>query len=223
MNHEFWLEKWQTNDIGFNQANTNPYLQQYFSRLKLSKGATVCVPLCGKSIDMLWLLSKGYQVIGFELSQTACEAFFNDNNIDYQIHHTPHYTVLSAPSISLYVGDFFALDNQEQTALGHIDAIYDRAALIALPDALRKQYAKKIINLSSPNTQILLISLYYDESQISGPPFSVPKETIMTLYQDHFQITWLYELPSATLPSHLIEKGLQTAGELVCLLQDFKK
>ena len=81
MQNEFWHQKWESNQIGFNQEQPNELLIQYFATLNLKAGDRVLAPLCGKSIDMLWLASQGVDVIGVELSSIACEAFFSENNI----------------------------------------------------------------------------------------------------------------------------------------------
>ena len=56
MNPEYWLQRWQQGDIGFDQQEPNSNLVAFFPTLALNLGARVFVPLCGKSIDVQWLL-----------------------------------------------------------------------------------------------------------------------------------------------------------------------
>ena len=41
------------------------------------------LPLCGKSLDLVYLYEQGYQVIGCECSELACEQFFSENKIPF--------------------------------------------------------------------------------------------------------------------------------------------
>jgi thiopurine S-methyltransferase len=214
MNKEFWLRKWQTRDIGFNQHQPNPFLLTYFKNLNLKPGSRIFVPLCGKSIDMLWLVKQGYKVIGVELSLEACQLFYIENNISFQEKKIGPFKALFNENITLLSGDFFELNLH---ILEPIDAIYDRAALIALPTDMRQKYAEHIIKLCSPSTQMLLIVSSYDQSEMQGPPFSVDEMEVQALYANHFSIDILNNEP-AILPDHLKERGLRKAQQLTLLL-----
>lgn len=67
-----------------------------------------------------------------------------------------------------------------------IDAVYDRAALIALPPRSRNRYARHLFDLTGGAGQ-LLITLDYDQTQMDGPPFSVPEEEIGVLYGGRYR------------------------------------
>ena len=45
---------------------------------------SVFVPLCGKSLDMVWLLEQGFSVTGCEISELAVQQFFTENSIPYE-------------------------------------------------------------------------------------------------------------------------------------------
>ncbi|MDE2387962.1 MAG: thiopurine S-methyltransferase, partial [Betaproteobacteria bacterium] len=81
MQKEYWQERWNRNDTGFHQTEINPYLREFWQRLQLSPASTVLVPLCGKSLDMLWLRQQGHAVLGVELSTIAAQAFFTENKL----------------------------------------------------------------------------------------------------------------------------------------------
>ena len=209
MKNEYWHKKWQHSDIGFNQSQPNELLKQYFRTLNLKPGARVFVPLCGKSIDMIWLREQGYQVLGIELSLIACEAFFKENNITTHITQTDNFSIFQGDNITLYAGDFFKLS---KTMLGKIDAVYDRAALIALPAELRQQYAKHLSQVLGKDALMLLITVSYNQNEMPGPPFSVDETEVKALYSANFNINQLYNEPFL-IPQHLLARGLMQANE----------
>ena len=81
MGKDYWLERWEQEETGFHQSDTNPYLCQYWKELYLDQDDTVFVPLCGKSQDMLWLSAQNHKVLGVELSAIAVEGFFKENKL----------------------------------------------------------------------------------------------------------------------------------------------
>ncbi len=82
MDPAFWQERWKNQDIGFHQPEFHALLQKYWSRLDLRPGSPVFVPLCGKSLDMVWLAQQGHRVIGAELSELAIDDFFAERGLD---------------------------------------------------------------------------------------------------------------------------------------------
>ncbi|WP_058369551.1 thiopurine S-methyltransferase [Psychrobacter sp. ENNN9_III] len=194
MNPEFWQTRWQEKRIGFNQSEVNPLLIKYFNYLDLPAGSRIFVPLCGKSIDMVWLAAQGYDVVGVELVETAVQEFFAEQNISPSVHqHADNPAVeyyqgqLAEQTITLWVADIFALTAAD---IGDVDAVYDKAALIALPADMRPLYSKQIRELSSNTSQILL-TLNYDQSKKDGPPFSISSAQLQQYYANHYQITEL--------------------------------
>jgi thiopurine S-methyltransferase len=129
---DFWHNRWENNLTGFHLDEVNPYLKANWTSLNLKAGARVFVPLCGKSLDLIWLAAQGYEVVGIELSPRAVEAFFTENNLTAEHQKIGNLEYWQAEDISLFCGDFFALTTE---ILGQVDAVYDRASLIALPPA----------------------------------------------------------------------------------------
>ena len=215
MEKAFWQQKWESNEIGFNQQQPNELLLRYFRTLNLRQQSRVFVPLCGKSIDMLWLVNQGYKVIGVELSQIACDAFFNENKIPVEITQSDKFTVYQSERLTLLSGDLFDLNKE---TLGKVDAVFDRAALIALPAELRQRYATFLMNLIEPGTPMLLITNTYDQNEMNGPPFSVDERDVFSLYGDRFNIKQLYNQPAESIPPHLRAKGLTNVSEEVYYL-----
>jgi thiopurine S-methyltransferase len=187
METQFWHQKWQRGDIGFHQAQANPLLVRHLDCLQLQPGARVFLPLCGKTLDIAYLLDLGYRVTGAELSEIAIEALFQSLNLRPSIQQVGTLKHYSGPSIDIYTGDIFNLDAQ---TLGDVDAIYDRAALVALPADMRKRYAVHLAEISQGASQ-LLISDTYDQSLIDGPPFSITDAEVQQLYGASYTLTLL--------------------------------
>lgn len=194
--HEFWHERWEQDQIGFHQQAINGYLTTHWSELGLEAGAPVFVPLCGKSLDMLWLREQGHPVFGIELSRKAVEAFFHENEIEPSVNETERFVEYSSEQLTLFAGDYFKLTRAD---LGQIQAVYDRAALIALPPAMRADYVRHMATLLQPGAHILLVTMCYPEGALEGPPFSVAGEEVRALYGSWFAIeergTWEGEGP----------------------------
>lgn len=209
MDTEFWKNKWHAQDIAFNQIKPNELLQRYIGALPLKSGDRIFVPLCGKSIDMIWLVHQGYEVVGVEISPLACEAFFKENGMSIEKAEEDEFTVFQSPHITIFSGDFFLLNN---TMLGTVNAVYDRAALIALPLDRRKKYVEHLKNLIQPATPMLLITTEYPQGEMPGPPFSVGEEDVHALFEGSITHQ-LYNKPIKSLPEHLMRKGLVKANE----------
>ena len=197
MNSEFWQQRWQEGRIGFHKSDVNPELIKYFSNLALPIGSRVLVPLCGKSVDMVWLAHAGYNVVGVELVETAVQAFFAEQKVIPTIAEFTSATdnailkryqgQLAGQTITLWAADIFALS---ATDIGEINAVYDRAALIALPATMRADYSAQIVKLSNHAPQ-LLITLNYDQSKKDGPPFPINHEQLHQYYSADYKIVEL--------------------------------
>ena len=134
MEHSFWTDKWKNKQIGFHLNNVNPLLVNHLYLLKLNKGSSVFIPLCGKTLDIKWLLNKGYKVIGSELSEIAIIELFEELGVTPKVEIIQTSIKYSFENLTVYVGDIFKLD---QTTIGKVDAVYDRASLVALPKEMR--------------------------------------------------------------------------------------
>ena len=188
MEPKFWQERWARNQIGFHLPEVNPYLQRHWP--PLAEGAKVLVPLCGKSLDLRWLASQGLRVMGVELSEQAVEAFFSEQNLTPRITERGVFKVYQADLIEIWCGDFFALGAE---VLADCAALYDRAALIALPPLMRAQYTEHLNTWLSAGCQGLLITLDYEQVQKAGPPFAVTDEEVQLLLGERWALQVLQE------------------------------
>jgi len=208
MKHAFWHERWSENRIGFHQSDFNRWLTQYWSTLGLSGDESVFVPLCGKSRDMLWLREQGHQVTGVELSDLACRDFFAEQGVDIDAIDVGDFHRRKRDGICLLAGDVF---KTTRAALNNPRAIYDRAALIALPPEMRVGYVAHITKLTEAGDQILLIALEYENPR-NEPPFSVKGDEVQRLFSNDFVIE---ELDSANLNEGRFENQREVVYRLV--------
>ena len=184
MDSEFWHDKWKKSQLGFHQEQVHSFLLKHWSQFNLAKGSRIFVPLCGKTHDIGWFLAQGYRVVGIELSRLAVEALFDSLELEYKINEVGDLLHFQASNIDIYVGNIFCLTS---SVLGDVDAIYDRAALVALPSLMRSTYAEHLVALSHTAPQFL-ICFDYDQSQLSGPPFSTPQHEIQNHYAAAYQL-----------------------------------
>ncbi len=165
-----WKRRWREGNIGFHQEDTNAQLIQFWSGLVPDECATVLVPLCGKTLDMLWLRSRGHRVVGVELSELAARAFFDEAELNARETRRGEYLVLDADGVEIWVGDFFSLTPD---MIGTIDAWFDRAAIVALEPSLRRWYAEQISSLLHDESIGFMLTFEYPSEERDGPPFSV--------------------------------------------------
>jgi thiopurine S-methyltransferase len=215
MDPQFWRERWQQSQIGFHLDQVNPLLVDYWSRLKLPPASRVFVPLCGKTLDLVWLAGQGHQVVGVECSELAVQSFFEEQRLSYRLETIEHFNVYHTEDISIFQGDYFRLDAHQ---LGKIDAVYDRAALIAMPENMRPEYAGHLLNITPQAHAMLLITLQYLQAQMSGPPFSVTDDEVKQRYENHFHIDQLSQVDVLQHEPRFRERGLGSLHESVFLL-----
>lgn len=189
MEPEFWNEKWSNREIAFHSANVHPFLAGQLSILALRPGARIFLPLCGKTLDIHWLLKQDFQVVGVELVETAVQELFEELGRSPEIIKRGKLKLYRDENIDIYVGDIFDLDLAE---VNKIDAVYDRAALVALPEKMRKKYADQVIKLTGSAPQ-LLITFEYDQAEMDGPPFSISRPALSRLYGETYEIERLTE------------------------------
>jgi thiopurine S-methyltransferase len=188
VDNQHWLDRWKENRIGFHEPEVNRHLQNYFPRFEVCPGSCIFVPLCGKAHDIAWLAEQGYEVIGIELSQIAIEDFFDENRLEYERFDSDRFGIYRSGNINLLQGDFYDLRGDD---LGACSFVYDRAALIAMERPDRPRYYEHMLSIIPAASSMLLITLDYDQSEMTGPPFSVPTDEVYRFYSDVFSIDLL--------------------------------
>jgi len=168
--HTFWHLRWVEGRIGWHEASGNALLQKHWR----SNGRRVLVPLCGKSADMVWLAQQGNAVVGVELSPIGVDAFFAENELDFEQRNDVYRA--TDLDITIHLGDYFSFDDEP------FDALYDRAALVALSADFRAEYVRKTNALLAPDSEMLVVTFEYDQSRVEGPPYSVPDDEVLSYW-----------------------------------------
>jgi thiopurine S-methyltransferase len=188
MDPDFWQQRWREGRIGFHQDRVTPLLEQYWDAIGAPAGGRVFVPLAGKSLDMAWLAARGHRVLGVELSTIAVRQFFEECGLSADIHESRDATHFSAGDIEIIQGDVFALD---AGTLAGCRGVYDRAALIALPPAMRERYVADVYSKLPPGCRGLLVTLEYPQAEKEGPPFSVAADEVASRFGQDWAVDLL--------------------------------
>lgn len=179
MEPAFWQQRWRDGETGFHLSRVTPLLPRFWPQLQLTSSDRVLVPLCGKSMDMVWLAKQGHRVLGIELVATAIEQFFDEQELEFEIHESTEGRHFVAEQIEIICGDIF---NVRAATLSSCKGVYDRGALVALPHEMRRRYARHVYGSLAPGFRGLLLAVQYDQSKMEGPPFSIPAEEVGALF-----------------------------------------
>lgn len=203
MNEE-WLERWQIGRTGWHEPAGNRNLREHWSL----SGRRVLVPLCGKSPDLLWIEARGNEVVGVELSDIAVLAFFEENELDYEVVDgaLPGYRA-TGRNVTLYCGDYFEFSDDP------FDAHYDRGALVALSPDLRSRYARHTSGLLTDQAQQFVITVEYDQAVCQGPPYSIAADEILGHWPGLRRLASVEDIDNA--PPKFLDEGLRSMQEVV--------
>lgn len=207
MEISYWQSRWNKGKTGWQMEDVYPLLPKYWPKMNVSPGAVVLVPLCGKSLDMIWLAEQGYRIVGVEVSKKAVNEFAEKHFTDFSRYSSHGFQVIKSNNIALWQGNFLKFPS---SSLETIDVIYDKAALVAFPPDKREVYANKIGSLNSNNTRMLLQTFEYNQKEMAGPPFAVFREEVQRLYEGKFDIIRLCRKTRNDLLPKFKLRGLQT-------------
>lgn len=184
-----WQQCWRDRQTDFHQTEVSPLLPRFWRGLDLAPGSRVFVPLCGKSLDMIWLAQQGYEVIGLELSPVAVRAFYKENHMQPTRRTVGRFTLWQSGKIAILCGDYFSASRAD---LGSIDVVYDRAALTALPEDLRRRYVAHLRTILPPACKVFLLTVEDGEAgETQAVRLGISAE-IAALYGKDFQIELAY-------------------------------
>ena len=201
---EDWINRWEEGRTGWHEPDGNQSLRKYWQWT----GKRILVPLCGKTPDLLWLEEQGNEVVGVELSEIAVKAFFEENDLEFELEEGPLTLYrCNTRHLSLYCGDFFEF----QDVL--FDAHYDRGALIALTKDLRERYATHTSSLLTDDANQLVLTVDYDDSVCEGPPFCVREDELLSYWPGLKEQARIDDTENA--PPKFLEAGLGRLDEVV--------
>ena len=216
MDPNFWHQRWHDNQIGFHQDKPTPLLVKHWPAIGMPMGAKIFVPLAGKSLDMVWFASQGYRVLAVELSPVAVRQFISEHGVVPEVRESRYGTHYLAGAVELVCGDVFSLDAD---ALADFSAVFDRAALIALPPELRQRYVSDVYSLLPQGCRGLLITLEYPQHEKQGPPFSVTEAEVRELYSRDWSVEVLERRDILAQQPSFAEEGVTSLETVVYRLQ----
>lgn len=211
MSEDAWHARWRDGRIGFHQPTANHKLIREWPALGVPRDASVFVPLCGKALDLAWLAERGHRVFGVELSEVAVRSFFDEQELTPEISDEAEFRVFRHERITLFCGDYYDLSPRH---LGPVDAVYDRASLVALPAAERPRYASHLRRLAG-RAPVLLVALEYREEEMDGPPFPVWESEVRTLFEGQWRCELVSREDVLAGQERFRQKGLSALGEVV--------
>ena len=220
------LQRWEVNwssgrysvpGQGFHQETVHPLLEKFSTpHLNLAPTDKVLVPLCGKSVDMLYFAQQGLSVTGLEAIPRAIHEFGTivhghslvAEKVVVHGNATQHrWNMEETGDVCIVEGDAIEFKTGDQ---GPMDAIWDRGAVVALRPEDRCAYVAMCANAIKSGGRVLLCVVEHDllkpsmdEDQNStttaapyGPPYSFTADDVVALYQQG--------------PFHLIEELSRT-------------
>lgn len=216
MEKDFWLDRWQREEIGFHEGETNAYLGRFWNEMQVALKSRVFVPLCGKSFDMQWLRQQGHGITGVELSEVAVQAFFRENGYVPVVTASGSFKQYEANGIRILCGDFFDLTRED---LVGVQAVYDRASMVALPPEMRRRYAHHLVRILPPGIKILLITFDYPQAEMQGPPFALSSAEVEVLFSKYTDIIVLEQIDALSQNPRFQQRGITRLQETIYLLK----
>ena len=212
-----WEERWNEGRTGFHRSDVNDKLLRHASALMVGEPSRVLVPLCGKSVDLLWFESQGLSVVGVELVSKAIASFFEESGREVRQHDVEGAVAHTSGEITVFESDFLSLSSRQ---VGAVDVMYDRAALVAVTPDVRARYVAQQLELLRPGGRLLLVTYDLPVEPTKGPPFRVPIDTVAELYRNASSVELLETIDNTpeTEP-RLADRGVPWSQEGVFLIQ----
>lgn len=206
----FWDAMWRAGRLGFHQPEVNAHLRDAEAFLTGAGAGRALVPLCGKSLDLVWLRARFTHVVGVEFVETAIAQFFAEQGLTPQETADLGRARFESHGLTLIASDIFHVTPAE---VGAVDLVYDRAALIALPPDVRPRYAAHVLSLCRPGTRILLLTMFATRElpYAGGPPFSVDDDEVRALYGAACTLEHEDAGPAAGLPESMAQHGVRAS------------
>ena len=216
MEPDYWIEGWEQGRTGFDQSEPHRWLPEHWASVEVANDAVVFVPLCGKTVDMVWLAEQGHRIIGVEVSEIAVVGFFDMVGLTPKVEVIGPLSAYRAGPYEIWRGDLFEVP---ATVFDRVDVVYDRASIVALPPQIRQRYTQMLSTQLRGDAPWYLVSFTYDQSEMDGPPFSVTLEEIDALLADEFDIETVVDESVIERAAAMQERGLTEMRETLSILR----
>jgi SAM-dependent methyltransferase len=162
----FWTERYRQQETQWDAGSITAPIKKYVDQLT-DKNITILIPGAGNGHEAEYLFSNGFKnVFVIDISPEPI------NNIKKRL---PAF-----PEAQLITGDFFA-------HAGQYDLIIEQTFFCALDPTLQAAYAPQMQKLLKPDGKLIGV-LYIDPLNSTVPPFAIPKEAYVDLFQPYLQL-----------------------------------
>lgn len=168
---EFWDLLYQNKNVAWDLKTPTPAFidllnsEYFFGRKK------ILISGCGYGYDAIEAAKKGFDVTALDFSETAIQ-----------------FARLLAQRENVYINflieDIFNLNEMYSNSF---EIIFDYVTYCAIDPQRRKEYARKISELLSPNG-IFAIILFPIEKRVGGPPFAVDVDEASNIFSESLEL-----------------------------------
>lgn len=186
---EIWEQDWTTDKPEFHTDEVNAMLiKQHEELTRGRKNLRILVPLCGKSVDMIWLADQGHTVVGVELIRKAIEIFLRDNKLTYHeksVSLSPEIqgTVFKANEKDITLFECSIFDFSAEVAGGRFDCIWDRGSMTAIgmmKEGRLRQYTDIMLGCLKPDGRYFIEFFVPESPESMSQSFKFISEKILT-------------------------------------------
>jgi hypothetical protein len=164
LNDQFWEQRYQENNTGWDIGYASTPIVDYLKTLK-NKELKILIPGCGNGYEAEWAHHNGF--LNVHVLDYAASAIANFKT------RYPHFN-----PTHLHQQDFF---EHQHT----YDIIIEQTFFCAIDPSLRKKYALKMHELLNDNG--LLVGVLFDTEFVGGPPFGGNKEEYTSYFSSLFE------------------------------------
>jgi len=163
---EYWENRYQEKDTGWDMGMVSPPLKTYFDQLK-NKNLKILIPGAGNSYEAEYLYRKGFKnIYVVDIAKSPLNYFLNRN---------PDF-----PRAQLIHDNFFNIE-------GDFDLILEQTFFCAINPTQRNQYALKAISLLKKKAKLVGVLFSFPLTE-KGPPFGGSKEEYLEYFEPIFNI-----------------------------------
>jgi len=169
LDQEFWSQKYQTNQLGWDIGEVSPPIKAYIDQL-IDKDVSILIPGAGNAYEAAYLYEQGFKNV--TVLDIAEEPLVNLKE------RAPAF-----PEQQMLQEDFFIHD-------GQYNLIFEQTFFCALDPSLRVDYIDKMKSLLKPGGK--LVGLLFDFRLDSvGPPFGGSEDAYTIDFKKRFRLKTL--------------------------------